>query len=427
MRSTLITCTIAIHGRWAVGAIAGAHDEVDLPVMRDPRHPGRAFLPGSSLAGSLRRHLADAAARWLGSDIGPYEVTRDAGTEGAASPGLLRILGTRPITAAISSRGVTAVDRDRGAARPGALRTEEGVEATAVTLLLEHDGMAELALVEALKNWRPYVGRGRSVGLGEGEVTAVDAITVDLDDPDHLTWWLGERTAYLFGSGEPPAGALRPGGDAAAVESGEEEQDTSRSIALTVVEPIHVGVHDNDDEIRLKPTLRGKGGIPYVPGASWKGVFRHRVEFILDATGATSAARDDVVEVLFGGSRMGRGLLIFHDSEISCARLEKRTHVAIDRFTGGARDGSLFTLQSVPRGSTMTLRISGPTDQIVVNLINHVLRDLSDGLVGVGGSATRGYGWVSCLEDERPVVAVDPEGLHSLLISHLPTEEVESS
>lgn len=426
MRVTLITCTIAIHGRWAVGGIAGAHDEVDLPVMRDPRHSGRAHLPGSSLAGSLREHLGADAVTWLGSSIGPYEETPPKDAEGPA-PGRLRILGTRPITAGISSRGTTAVDRARGAARAGALRTEESVEATTVRLLMEHEGPVETSLVAALTSWRPYVGRGRSVGLGEGEVTAVEAFTVDLDNDDHLTWWLGERTAYLLGTGQPPVGALRPSDDLGTADRPEANAEAPMSVAMTVVEPIHIGVHESGDEVRLKSTLRGRGGIPYVPGASWKGVFRHRVEFILDATGAAPADRDDIVEVLFGGPRIGRGLLVFHDSEITAKRLEKRTHVAIDRFTGAARDGSLFTLQSVPRGSSLTLRIGGATDDGVVNLINHVLRDLSEGLLGVGRSATRGYGWVSCREADRPVAAVDPGRLHTLLALLLPAEEEVSS
>lgn len=435
MRVTLITCTIAIHGRWSVAGIAGAYDEVDLPVMRDPRSRGRAFLPGSSLAGSLRAHLGDVADEWLGSDIGAYEATSAKGSEDNPIPGRLRILGTRPITAPITSRGATAVDRGSGAADPGALRTEESVEGTTVTLLMEHEGLADPELVHRLECWRPYVGRGRTAGLGEGEVTGVDAITLDLEDPtrDHLTWWLGERTAYLLGTASAPADALRPK-DSAAEDSHAGDAKSARftdvrstrSVPMEVVEPLHIGVHDDGDESRLKPTLRRADGTPYVPGASWKGVFRHRIAFILDAAGASPRQRDDLVEVLFGGPRMGRGLLIFHDSELVVKGLEKRTHVAIDRFTGGARDGSLFTLQSVPRRSTFTLQIDGSDGAIVENLVNHVLRDLSDGLIGVGGSGTRGYGWVSCDQDQRPVEAVDPASSYEALATYLPAEGVLS-
>lgn len=414
MRVTLIRCTIHINGRWAVAGIAGAHDEVDLPVMRDPRTPGRSFLPGSSLAGSLRDRLeTDLAETWLGPDIGAYGATLPKGQPAKLWAGRLTILGTRPIDAKVAARGVTAVDRERGAALPGALRTEESVEGGLVTLLMEHEGVADDHLLDRLASWRPLIGRSRTTGLGDGTVTRVEAVTVDLaTSVDHLTWWLRERTAYLLGTVDPPAGA--------SVETREGSRaDRLRPVALTVVEPLHIGVLDNAGEGRVQPTLHSHDGVPFVPGSSWKGVFRHRVAFILDAVGASAEQRVDITEALFGGPRAGRGLLTFADSPIEASKTETRTHVAIDRFTGGARDGSLFTLESVPRGSRLELRLGGASHPAVGNLVNHVLRDLTEGLIGIGGHGSRGYGWVACLDMVPPVAPVNVAQLHAHLMSRL--------
>ena len=77
----------------------------------------------------------------------------------------------------------------------------------------------------------------------------------------------------------------------------------------------------------------------------------------------------------------------------------------------------MFTLDSVPRGSTFTLHIGGaaaigPVD----NLLNHVIRDLSEGLIGVGGHGSRGYGWVARSEDPPALGAVDVPALHAALV-----------
>ena len=173
----------------------------------------------------------------------------------------------------------------------------------------------------------------------------------------------------------------------------------------------------------MTPLLRGKENTPYIPGSSWKGVFRHRVDFILDVVGATDLQRDGIAAALFGSQQHGRGLLTFGDSPIKDTQTQPRTHVAIDRFTGGARDGSLFTLDSVPRGSTFTLHIGGAAAiGPVENLLNHVIRDLSEGVIGVGGHGSRGYGWVARSGDPPALGAVDVPALYAALVPPPPQQ-----
>ena len=416
MNITVITCSLSIEQRWAIGAVAGAHDEIDLPVARDPRAKGQAWIPATSLVGSLRPHLGEAAAQvWLGSAMRDYEdAPRGKDRESTVQAGRLRVLGTRPIDASPRSRGTTAVNRERGAADGGMLRIEESVEPTEVTLLIEYDGASDAALLNLLASWRPVIGRGRSSGLGAARVSDVSSVTLDLNRPEHLTWWLGERTAYLLGSGGLPEGleGQRPTAVPSADSAGPAQDDLV--VAMTAVEPIHVGVGDSDEKVT--PLLRREGSSPYIPGSSWKGVFRHRVEFILDVVGTTDVQREVIVSALFGSQQSGRGLLTFGDSVIEISETQPRTHVAIDRFTGGARDGSLFTLDSVPRGSTFMLHIGGAASiGPVKNLLNHVIRDLSDGLIGVGGHGSRGYGWVARSQDPPPLAAVDACALYAAL------------
>ena len=90
-----------------------------------------------------------------------------------------------------------------------------------------------------------------------------------------------------------------------------------------------------------------------------------------------------------------RAKIAVADSVIANATSELRTHVAIDRFTGGARDQLLYTDEVVTAGQ-FRLRIYAlePLDDLDRLLIDVVLTDLHDGLVGIGGRTTAGLGTV---------------------------------
>src|SRR5207302_8132833 len=117
------------------------------------------------------------------------------------------------------------------------------------------------------------------------------------------------------------------------------------------------------------------------------------------------------------GHQGQRGTLAFRDSYIEDARDASpplRTHVGIDRVTGGARDALLF--QTAPlAGGKLRLWIDALADvqPWVRNVIRHVLRDIDDGLIGVGSRVTRGLGTLRLagpLGDLEPVRVPALEG-----------------
>lgn len=424
---TLVVVTVTISERWAIGAVADATATVQLPVMLD-RRPGRAstpFVPASGLVGSLRRALPDVeATRLLGPDIGLWEVRRDHSLKDQdARPGTIAFLGTLPVDAELSSRGATRVDPERGAASDNTLREEQWVEPTAVRLALLHDGAVDEPLLDALKAWRPQVGRSRTAGMGWGHVSHLRHVTVDLGDPDQLTWWLdGRRQEWLETGAETPDGIAM---SVWAHNAPTRPEDAPAPLAdltvwkLRVAERIHVGAGQQEE---VSGSIVGaplrSGGRLTIPGSSWKGVFRHRAETILNAVFASDKQRDGIVGVLFGtvadtaaakrGEQARRGRLVFLDSPTAVRQGSPRTHVAIDRFTGGARDSALHTVVAIPEDTPLTLRIghAGTADSAVRNLLEHIIRDLHEGLATVGRGGTRGYGRVQRDEDApvlRPV------------------------
>lgn len=403
-RITLIKATIRMEGRWAVGKIALAGSEVDLPVAVDPRSPTalghRPFIPGGSLAGSLRRHLEGDAEGLLGPEPPEWEVSSRADRK--ASP--LAIRGTVVLDGLeIADRSSTSIDIKRGAAREHTSRSEQYVLPGRFVVAMDMRGQAPAGLGAKLATWRPILGRGRSTGLGSGVVESVEVLDIDLGDPAQLTWWLTSRNDWYAGAAEPPhePDRLEPGTASDGAEGGSAEghgEVNELIVELSTTEPLHVGNGDNDtqqDGHRAIGVLRQDGQV-LVPGSSWKGIFRHRAETILGlvASPDQSDAVGAIVDVVFGSAK-ARGLLAFSDSLAAKKAPEiTRTHVAIDRFTGGVIDGGLYRVVALDAGAKLTLHIKGVGEPAspVGNLIRHVVRDLHDGLVSVGGMGTRGYG-----------------------------------
>lgn len=406
---TLVRLTLQIAEPWAVGTVSGSDSEIDLPIEVDPRDgTGTPTVPMTALAGSLRRHLTDAGS-WLGPEPAAFEVKR----EEKPTPSKLWLLGAVVAPSAlgaatVASRGRTRVDSTRGAADSGSLRTEQWVAPTTLDVVLEHPGRQDSRLLADLGSWAPFIGRGRSVGMGRARVIQGEAFTLDLSDERHVHWWLTDRSAWITESAEPPAECGLDLIHAADAEA------SSAFATLRVREPLHLG--DAKGETSKPgasiPLLRS-GSDAVVPGSSWKGVFRHRVGFILGCLGADAASVTTIEEALFGSLATGRGLLRFGTSCLMDARTADRTHVAIDRFTGGARDGALFALEAVTEGTPVDLTIDwaeGEMPACVRTLLLHVVRDLHDGLIRVGGHGSRGYGHVevtdSTLDGLEPVSIV---------------------
>lgn len=438
---TLIRVDISINRPWAVGGVTRTGDEVDMPILVDPRSRAgadeaaatghsapadgnaeegsashrTAFLPATSLVGSLRRHLGDDQDRWLG----PAESTED----NPASPSRIRCLGTQLSGKATATKRITTqIDGRRQAAAQRMLRVEEVVPVsddapTVARWWLQLDRSCDRLtdLLDALWSWQPVVGRRRSVGQGEATVSGVNYAELDLSKKKtHLTWWLSERHQWdgVSKEHEPPGWrpfSKPPGDSSAPAAAGDAEQLTA---SFVVVEPLYLG----GGEVRKSKGGRGETHVSQrqIPGSSWKGLFRHRVEHILTVCGHAESDRARLVAALFGSGRQRgssssageRGKLRFHTSVLpEGVQTITRTHVAIDRVTGGALDrsgkpgagargGALFSVEAIAADTPVELLIDATAklNPLERQLLEHVIRDIGDGLVGVGGLTSRGYG-----------------------------------
>ncbi|MFV0460521.1 MAG: RAMP superfamily CRISPR-associated protein [Actinomycetales bacterium] len=442
----LIEVDLVIDQAWAIGGLADADDVEKLPVQRGLN--GEPYLPATSLVGNLREHLLDMSDR----DEEPVAAVlgeppermpensddNDLDEGGNRVPSPLWVLGTRVRDATITSHGSTAIDPQRGAAKPGSLRTVERAEstgaATMVTWFMEFPGELPSALLDGLSTWKPYVGRGRSIGQGRARVTAIRVNAVDLDEPSHLTWWLGERHTWydraLNGENRPDP---PPGNTPDPPEISPATPPWSLEHTWIVADPVAIG--DGAQERANQEAAPGRGGQrrlirqsgqgPLMPGSSLKGIFRHRCDFILEAIGVDADDRESIRTHLFGyapakrdepGGR--RGELRFHDATFENARLCTHAHVAIDRITGGAEDNKLFFVEAVQPGASVTTGIEADTApaQPIIDLFGWVVRDLHESVIGIGGGAMRGYGSLRIADPDQASTPppLNPSDFHSL-------------
>lgn len=195
------------------------------------------------------------------------------------------------------------------------------------------------------------------------------------------------------------------------------------------------GLGDNDvDDIVVRESFivwengrgRFKDGAILIPAASLKGVLSHRVAFHYNAKNKVFAMKthpDDfgnnsgnfnlAVRELFGYQdddseiSQKRGDCLFSDIIGEYETSEKvLNHVSIDRFTGGAIDGALFSEKVVDgkdrnlefRTSILVKKPSESTEIFIeaLDCLERALKDIDRGTLPLGGGSGRGHGIFKC-------------------------------
>jgi CRISPR/Cas system CSM-associated protein Csm3 (group 7 of RAMP superfamily) len=389
--------------------VPGGPDQAQVMLDRDPE--GRVHLPGTSLAGALRelareRRDDETAADWFGPIL--------SGTEAEAKASRVWVLGSRRLENADTQLLSSArIDRTRGAAADNRLRTEEVLPAGArFEVFLRWDDALpdEIAgLGGLIAAWRPLIGRGVSRGRGRCAVEAVRYGTLQLSDPADLLRWLTSHGPEL---------ACQVAATSIDIPDGGADEGPLFQVPALIAGPLRIGTGNEPKPGSQEPLrlLRTKpGGPPVVPGTALKGLFRSRAEFILRSVIGGSAAclpgtcgECWTCQVFgYGGgsdtgprSVGGRAAIRFADAVVSAPAEAARTHIAIDRFTGGVLNGALYSAEGLEAG-TFTIEadlLPGPAAEArraeIAAVLRLVLEDLNDGIIGMGAATTRGYGSV---------------------------------
>ncbi|MEZ4637838.1 MAG: RAMP superfamily CRISPR-associated protein [Caldilineaceae bacterium] len=96
------------------------------------------------------------------------------------------------------------------------------------------------------------------------------------------------------------------------------------------------------------------------------------------------------------GATVHAGLLRVEDSWLQDDLLpDTKTGIAIDRFTGGVKQGALFTLKPLPIGARFATRMTLINPELwQIGLLALVCREMDEGRVRLGSGTRKGLGYV---------------------------------
>jgi CRISPR/Cas system CSM-associated protein Csm3 (group 7 of RAMP superfamily) len=373
---------------------------LDMPLILDPLE-GRALLPGTSLAGALRNHLAQIDGRLadrlfgrVGDDesVGSWLIVDDA-------------LGSHPEVelrdgVEINPKTRTAEDKKKFDIE----LLEAGTEfPLSLELLVPENSPVDLIRASAtalhgLETGAIRLGTRKRRGYGRCRVTRWNVRRYDLTTPKGVIAYLesdptgeaaGDRICSLLGVApldEQPAPTLSFDG------------------TFLIDGPLLIrsgsGDPDTPDFLHLHSRRAGKSApVPVLSGTSLAGALRSRALRIVKTLGKDP----QIVPALFGRGPEDQGRkrppkasrLWTEETEIRDPLLRVQTRVKIDRLTGGSFPSALFSEQPVFPQSTTRVHISFRVHEAKdkdVGLVLLLLKDLWTGDLPLGGESSIGRG-----------------------------------
>jgi len=161
---------------------------------------------------------------------------------------------------------------------------------------------------------------------------------------------------------------------------------------VLINDPSIVKEGENEPDLRF---MR-RGNKLLIPGSSIKGLFRARARRILMTISEGNPAKtDELINEMFGGED-GMGTIRFYDATALFKENEihEQTMIAIDRFTGGVKDGAMLIVEAAkPKYATGTIAL----DKHKIKPWQHALwlyclRDAMEGDLALGWGQARGFG-----------------------------------
>jgi len=147
----------------------------------------------------------------------------------------------------------------------------------------------------------------------------------------------------------------------------------------------------------------GNVEVPTIPGTSWAGAIRHRMQELLSAQPSNKDSAKKSIDKIFGhvdgkgNNAKARSRIMFSETRLSGGKDKQISRNAIDRFTGGTVDGALYT-ESTHYGGTTELKIAydsddnSKMDEKEISALAATLCDLHYGFLAVGGETSIGRG-----------------------------------
>ncbi len=403
---------------------SGANENTDKDIVVDS--VGNPFIPATSLAGVLRNYIETKYNK--GNEIFGFITENDSDNKKDSLIRVYDALYTGKKNAFfITNRDMVTLKNK--VAETGAKfdmeAVETGAEFTAYLELpdQEYANIIEDAL-EAMNAGIIRIGSKTTRGYGEVSLNVYSkefsdiASWIDFDMISDQTDWGEPLDMDYKGSCQIILGLKLNGGisireyTTEVAPEGETAPDY-RQLAL------HIESESGD-------------AVPVIPGTSWAGAFRERF---------TEFGDKDAAKALFGyvtnrkdssenpeesESETKKSVIVFSESQLSGGVWKKTTRNAIDRFTGGTKDGALYTEETYYGGETeLSISFREDPSEDVLNRIVACLADLHNGLLAVGGLTSVGRGLFEIVSVNGKALSPDekkPENIFSAIRKEVAAE-----
>lgn len=277
---------------------------------------------------------------------------------------------------------------------------------------------------DQLQNKTFRIGGGTRCGFGEIDIKEYKRRILDLKEKEQLDLYLS-KTSNLSKSNN------WDGWEKEDIKENTLEGWTKYELKLQPEDFFLFGSGFGDDEADMTP-VKGKkvvwdngvgslkDNLVLIPATSVKGALAHRVAFYYNKLKKIYAENlhsneerksvvgknNEAVKKLFGSEGDGvgdkmenqlRGNIILSDIIESSLSDKILNHVAIDRFTGGAIEGALFSEKTTyGKGKEYTFTILANDevlkDENVKDALESAMKDVCKGLLPLGGGVNRGNG-----------------------------------
>ena len=385
----------------------GENENTDSDVLRDGN--GNLFIPGTSLAGAFRDYQL---RNYPGGKESIKKIYGYAeGEKGTMSPISVQDLYFDGIPK-VSVRDGVQLTKEKGVDNKFDMEIiETGATGTLFLSYVQRTEDQEdfesviTHALWALQNGTIRLGANKNRGFGrvelleiyEADFTCLPDAGQKVGSAGNLQDWLAfipnrkERSAYLKTS---------------SYEDWQRKHEVGKSDYLRIQIPLKL---EGGISIRKYSTQPGKAdfehitcnGEPVIPGTSWNGAIRSAANAILDELGCKKSTKH--IQEWFGqikvkdeDSESHQSLVVIGESILKNATQLAATRSAIDRFSGAARSGALYTALSYFGGST-TLEILVKKDEsrdwkAFVGLLMLVINELRSGYLAIGGQTSIGRG-----------------------------------
>jgi CRISPR/Cas system CSM-associated protein Csm3 (group 7 of RAMP superfamily) len=358
---------------------SGANDNSDIDIVRSADET--PLLPGSSFAGVLRSLLDGDESKRL---FGYTERKDDGSNESRISP--LYTHDAEFENAKVVVLDGVALEDDEKTAKRGAKYDYEAVDSGAafkIRLLLvirENDkGLEELLrkVLDGLFAGDVNFGAKGNRGFGRVECKSAEWLEIKTVGAWADFNWSGEwQGAEII---EKPRENYK-------------HRFSKLTADLKLDGTIMVRDFNNIDADEDYSHM-SSNGVPVIFGTSWAGAIRHGLLNLLGEK--AKPFLDDVfgkIDTRDGKEVTTPSKVTVHTSKLEGGGYFTTTRVKIDRFTGGASDGALFTERPYAGGTT-TLTIEYPKgDSAIEELFSLAFDAMDKGLLTIGGETAVGRG-----------------------------------